>query len=238
MIPGAPSIVRSLVVARMPPPPRKFRRIQYYGRPHDDRCGQQPLDCSEGIAAKALALHCAGCAEVAGGRVCERVQRVDGPPLALRYQVPVTRQGEGRRVVAELPTHVRDRLPSLEEQARVRVSQRVRLAIGQPHGTEQLPPLPIPEDVREHRSTVRRLEDDAGRLLPCEHGLGRLQRLPTGQRGDEVLRDLRLHLFMRDVLAVPWAGNGVVIKRELARCVELRRAMMQAGGGYLPTLPK
>jgi hypothetical protein len=40
---------------------------------------------------------------------------------------------------------------------------------------------------------------------------------------------LRLHLFMRDVLAVPWGKDWPIVKRELARCAELRRAMMQAG---------
>jgi hypothetical protein len=40
---------------------------------------------------------------------------------------------------------------------------------------------------------------------------------------------LRLHLVMRDLIATPWAGNGAIIKLELATCVELRRVMMQAG---------
>jgi hypothetical protein len=40
---------------------------------------------------------------------------------------------------------------------------------------------------------------------------------------------LRLHLFMRDDLAVPWGKDGPTGKRELARCAELRRVMIQAG---------
>jgi hypothetical protein len=40
---------------------------------------------------------------------------------------------------------------------------------------------------------------------------------------------LRLHLFMRDVLATPWGKDWPIVKRELARCAELRRAMTQAG---------
>jgi hypothetical protein len=40
---------------------------------------------------------------------------------------------------------------------------------------------------------------------------------------------LRLHLVMRDVLAVPWGKDWPIVKRELARCAELRRAMIQAG---------
>ena len=40
---------------------------------------------------------------------------------------------------------------------------------------------------------------------------------------------LRLHLVMRDLIATPWAGNEALIKREIARCVELRDAMMRAG---------
>jgi hypothetical protein len=39
---------------------------------------------------------------------------------------------------------------------------------------------------------------------------------------------LRLHFFMRDVLATPWA-SWPIVKLELARCAELRRAMIQAG---------
>ena len=35
--------------------------------------------------------------------------------------------------------------------------------------------------------------------------------------------------FMRDVLATPWGEDWPIVQRELARCVELRRAMMQAG---------
>jgi hypothetical protein len=40
---------------------------------------------------------------------------------------------------------------------------------------------------------------------------------------------LRLHLFMRDVLATPWGKDWLIVKRELARCAELRRTMIQAG---------
>jgi hypothetical protein len=40
---------------------------------------------------------------------------------------------------------------------------------------------------------------------------------------------LRLHLFMRDPLAVPWGKDWPIVKRELARCAESRRAMIQAG---------
>ena len=40
---------------------------------------------------------------------------------------------------------------------------------------------------------------------------------------------LRLHLVMRDVLATPWGKDWPIVKRELARCAELRRAMIQAG---------
>jgi len=40
---------------------------------------------------------------------------------------------------------------------------------------------------------------------------------------------LRLHLFMRDVLAVPWGKDWPIVMRELARCAGLRRAMIQAG---------
>jgi hypothetical protein len=29
---------------------------------------------------------------------------------------------------------------------------------------------------------------------------------------------LRLHLFMRDVLAVPWGKDWPIVKRELAKC--------------------
>jgi hypothetical protein len=39
---------------------------------------------------------------------------------------------------------------------------------------------------------------------------------------------LRLHLLMRDVLATPWGKDWPIVKR-VARCAELRRAMMQAG---------
>ncbi|HEV8143211.1 MAG TPA: hypothetical protein VGQ77_10150 [Methylomirabilota bacterium] len=41
---------------------------------------------------------------------------------------------------------------------------------------------------------------------------------------------LRLPLFMRNVLAVPWGKDWPIVKRELARCAELRRAMIQRGG--------
>jgi hypothetical protein len=34
---------------------------------------------------------------------------------------------------------------------------------------------------------------------------------------------------MRDLLATPWRGNGAIIKRELEKCAELRRALVQAG---------
>jgi hypothetical protein len=34
---------------------------------------------------------------------------------------------------------------------------------------------------------------------------------------------------MRDVLATPWGKDWPIVKRELARCVELRRAMIRAG---------
>jgi hypothetical protein len=40
---------------------------------------------------------------------------------------------------------------------------------------------------------------------------------------------LRLHLFMRDVLATPWGKDWPIVKLELARCAELRRAMIQGG---------
>jgi hypothetical protein len=40
---------------------------------------------------------------------------------------------------------------------------------------------------------------------------------------------LRLHLFMRDMLATPWGKDWPIVKRELVRCAELRRAMIQAG---------
>jgi hypothetical protein len=34
---------------------------------------------------------------------------------------------------------------------------------------------------------------------------------------------------MGDVLAVPWGKTDRIVKRELARCAELRRVMIQAG---------
>jgi hypothetical protein len=34
---------------------------------------------------------------------------------------------------------------------------------------------------------------------------------------------------LRDVLAVPWGKDWPIVKRELARCAEVRRAMIQAG---------
>jgi hypothetical protein len=34
---------------------------------------------------------------------------------------------------------------------------------------------------------------------------------------------------MRALLATPWGKNWPIVKRELARCAELRRAMIQAG---------
>jgi hypothetical protein len=37
---------------------------------------------------------------------------------------------------------------------------------------------------------------------------------------------------MHELLATPWRGsraNGALIKRELKRCVELKRALVQAG---------
>ena len=37
------------------------------------------------------------------------------------------------------------------------------------------------------------------------------------------------HLFIRDVIATPWGKDWPIVKRELTRCAELRRAMMQAG---------
>jgi hypothetical protein len=40
---------------------------------------------------------------------------------------------------------------------------------------------------------------------------------------------LRLHVVMRDLLTTAWGKNWPIVKRELARCAELRRAMMQAG---------
>ena len=41
---------------------------------------------------------------------------------------------------------------------------------------------------------------------------------------------LRLHLFMRDALAVRWGREEwLVVIPELARCAEWRRAMIQAG---------
>jgi hypothetical protein len=40
---------------------------------------------------------------------------------------------------------------------------------------------------------------------------------------------LRLHLLMRDVLATPWGKDWPIEKRELARCAELRQAMIRAG---------
>ena len=41
---------------------------------------------------------------------------------------------------------------------------------------------------------------------------------------------LRLHLFVRDVLAVAWSREEwAVVKRELARCAEWRKAMIRAG---------
>jgi hypothetical protein len=40
---------------------------------------------------------------------------------------------------------------------------------------------------------------------------------------------LRVNLLIRDVLAIPWGKDWPTMKRELARCVELRRAMIQAG---------
>jgi hypothetical protein len=40
---------------------------------------------------------------------------------------------------------------------------------------------------------------------------------------------LRLYLFVRDVIATPWGGGWPVVRRQLERCAELRRAMMRAG---------
>jgi hypothetical protein len=51
--------------------------------------------------------------------------------------------------------------------------------------------------------------------------------LPPGRSWQ--LPRVRMHLVMRDLLTMPWRGNGAAIKRELERCVELRRAMIQAG---------
>jgi hypothetical protein len=36
---------------------------------------------------------------------------------------------------------------------------------------------------------------------------------------------LRRHLFVRDVLATTWGKDWPIVKRELARCAELRRAI-------------
>jgi hypothetical protein len=56
-----------------------------------------------------------------------------------------------------------------------------------------------------------------------------LRTMPVPPDGAWQLPWLRLHLFMRDVLAVPWGKDWPIVKRELARCAELRRAMIQAG---------
>ena len=40
---------------------------------------------------------------------------------------------------------------------------------------------------------------------------------------------LRLHLVVRELLATPAHGEMATVKRELERCAELRRAMIQAG---------
>jgi hypothetical protein len=40
---------------------------------------------------------------------------------------------------------------------------------------------------------------------------------------------LRLHGVMRDLLTTAWGKNWPIVKRELTRCAELRRAMMQPG---------
>jgi hypothetical protein len=40
---------------------------------------------------------------------------------------------------------------------------------------------------------------------------------------------LRLNLLIREVLVTQWGRDWSIVKRELARCVELRRAMIQAG---------
>jgi hypothetical protein len=39
---------------------------------------------------------------------------------------------------------------------------------------------------------------------------------------------LRLNLVMRDFLATAWGKDWPIVRRELARCAELRRAMIQA----------
>ena len=43
---------------------------------------------------------------------------------------------------------------------------------------------------------------------------------------------LRRHLFIRNVITTPWGKDWPIVKRELARCAELRRAMTQAGCWY------
>jgi hypothetical protein len=40
---------------------------------------------------------------------------------------------------------------------------------------------------------------------------------------------LRLHLVMRDLLPTAWGKDWPILKREMVRCVELRRAMIRVG---------
>jgi hypothetical protein len=75
--------------------------------------------------------------------------------------------------------------------------------------------------VREYRSLD--IDADAARRT--------LRALPVPPDRAVQLPWLRLHLFVRDVLAVPWGKNWPIVKREMVRCVELRRAMIQVGGG-------
>jgi hypothetical protein len=40
---------------------------------------------------------------------------------------------------------------------------------------------------------------------------------------------LRLHLVMRDLFTTSWGKDWPIVKREIMRCVELRRAMIRSG---------
>ena len=40
---------------------------------------------------------------------------------------------------------------------------------------------------------------------------------------------LRLHLFVRDVIATPWGKDWPLAKAELRRCAKVRRKLIEAG---------
>jgi len=63
------------------------------------------------------------------------------------------------------------------------------------------------------------LPRDGVSCAPCRCRANRAWQLPW----------LRLHLLTRALLATPAGGDWPIVKRELLRCAELRRAIMQAG---------